>query len=418
MTTEEKATQSTKNIGLRGVTVADTKVSHVDGQNGILLYRGYNIADLAEKATYEEVVYLLLHGCLPSAEQKSALASELAGARDLPPELYDYLHVRTRSARPMDVLQGAVAVLADHDPGMNPESKASALHSSLMLIGRTASLITALHHIREGRVPPAPDTVSSHAAAVLYGLWGRHPTPEEEKLMDILLTIHAEHSLNASTFAAREVASTRAHLYNSIAAAVGALSGDLHGGANARVMKMLMDVGSLDNVAPWVTKKVDSGERVMGFGHAVYRTEDPRAKILKRIANKVLAGRPEEKYYQLGLAVEAETRRQLLEKKGLDLYPNVDFFSAPIFYAVGIPIDLFPAFFALSRSAGWCSHYIEEFWAEAQPKPALYRPAAYYVGRHCHQEGCRFVPVEQRGFGCPCGSDFNGCNEKTAVEEP
>ena len=211
-----------------------------------------------------------------------------------------------------------------------------------------------------------------------------------------MLILHADHTFNASTFAVREVASTQANLYASVSAGVGALSGALHGGANAKVMTMLLDIGSESNVEPWITNRIDSGNRIMGLGHAVYKTEDPRAAILRRVAAEVLAGKEAEQWFNLGLQVEKIGRKQLQKKKAMDLYPNVDFYSSPVLFGLGLPIDMFPVFFAVSRVSGWCAHYLEECFAEAQPKPALYRPKAEYTGRLCDSEACEWVPIDKR----------------------
>jgi citrate synthase len=270
---------------------------------------------------------------------------------------------------------------------------------------------------RPGAACAPADPETSHAAAFLEMLWGRPATDDQERLMDVLLILHAEHTLNASTFAAREVASTRAHLYASVSAAVGALSGPLHGGANARVMEMLLEIGSPENVEPWIRKRLAAGQRVMGLGHAVYRTEDPRARILRETAERALAGGAEEHWLDLARRVEEVGHRLLKEEKGLDLYPNVDFYSGPILHALGLPVEMFPAFFAVSRVAGWCAHVIEEQFAEAQPRATIYRPESAYVGRYCGPQGCAYVPLEARGAGCPCGVEFEGCAEITSVEE-
>jgi len=404
-----------RNIGLRGVTVADSQVSFVDGQEGTLIYRGYTIQDLARRATFEEVVHLLLMGGLPAAGELEATTRALAEARALPDAVLAGLRARPADARPMDVLQSTIPALADHDPDVEVERREAFVRSSLRLIARTTSAVLAWLKIRSGGEPPPVHPELSLAADAMYGLLGREPSAEEVRLMDTLLVLHAEHTFNASTFAAREVASTMAHLYASVSSAVGALSGPLHGGANARVMQMLLEVGSEDRVEEWVTRRIESGQRVMGLGHAVYRTEDPRAAILREVAHEALAGRDEERWLRLGLLLEKVARGQLVEKKGLDLYPNVDFYSSPVLYALGFPIDMFPAFFAMSRTSGWCAHVIEEHFAEAQPRTALYRPRAHYTGRFCGPDGCRWVPLEARGAGCPCGKEFEGCDEATSV---
>ncbi|MBI5498880.1 MAG: citrate/2-methylcitrate synthase [Deltaproteobacteria bacterium] len=406
----------TKNIGLRGVTVADTRISLVDGEKGLLNYRGYAIETLAQQSTFEEVVFLLLMGRLPSRSELEATTGALRDLRALPASVEAYLRARPRTARPMDVVQGGITALADDDPALGSTNREDLVRSSLRLIARTATMASRWLQLRGGRdggeTAAAED---SHAGAFLRGLWGRTPTPDEVRLMDALLVLHAEHSLNASTFAAREVASTRAHLYSSVSAAFGALSGDLHGGANASVMRMLLEIEDESRVEDWVAARIKAGQRVMGLGHAVYVTTDPRAAILRDLAAEVLDGREEERWFRLALKVQEVARRRLREEKALDLYPNVDFYSSPVLYAMGIPIDMFPVFFGVSRTAGWCAHVIEETFAEAQPKPALYRPDASYVGRYCGPAGCEFVPIEARG-GCPTGAEFKGCDDRTTRE--
>jgi len=407
----------TKNIGLRGVTVADTRISFIDGNQGILLYRGYSIQDLAENTSFEEVVFLLLMGRLPTAEETTATIKTLQKYRSLPPEAINYLKARKPEAKPMDVIQGAITVLADDDEGKDSDVRADVVTSALRLISRTGMILAAWHHIRQGHMPPKVDKTLTHAGAMLQQLWDRTPSPKEVKLMDTLLLLHAEHTFNASTFAAREVASTQAHMYAAVSAGVGALSGALHGSANARVMDMLEEIGDIDNVETWVRNRIESGQRVMGLGHAVYKIVDPRAIILADVARKVLSGTPEEQWFRLASKVDEVGRAALKEMRDLELYPNVDFFSGPILRAIGLPTDMFPGFFAAARVSGWTAHIIEERFAEAQPKPALYRPAANYVGRKCGPMGCKFIPMEQRGAGCPHGKDFPGCNEKQAFED-
>jgi len=387
----------TKNIGLRGVTVADSAISLVDGQAGRLLYRGFSIQELAQKASYEEIIFLLLAGAPPVDAAISQTREDLGRHRVLPKEIVAGLKSLPLNAGPMDVVQGVVPAFAATDSLCGSDDRQLVYQSCLRLISGFALAAAAWQRIRLGKEPvePLPDPDISHAASFLHGMWGRIPTKGEAKLMDLLLILHAEHSFNASTFAVREVASTKAHLYAAISAGVGALSGPLHGGANARVMGMLLDIAELDKVETWVTERMAAKGRIMGLGHAVYKTEDPRAAILRQTAEKVLAGKKEEKWFRLCLEVEKVGRAKLKAEKNLEIYPNVDFYSSPVLYGLGFPIDMFPVFFAVSRVAGWCAHYLEERFAEAQPKPALYRPRANYVGRLCGTEGCPWIAHEQ-----------------------
>jgi citrate synthase len=391
-----------KNIGLRGVAVADSNISLVDGTKGELVYRGFTIQQLANQASFEEVIWLLLNGDPPTKTQLEELQVQMREARTLPPEVLAALRARSHAAHPMDVLQGTMTALTDHDPDVGSRDRAAVVRSAVRLVSRTAQVVAAWHQIRRGRDPLEPNLGVSHAAAFLEALWGVAPTAYEERMMDMLLVLHAEHSLNASTFAVRSVASTGAHLYASVSAGVGALSGPLHGGANAEVMSMLLDIGSPENVEPWIRRRLEEGKRIMGLGHAVYKIEDPRARVLREVAEKALAGRDEERWFRLALDVERVGRRELREKKGYDLYPNVDFYSGPVLYAIGLPTDTFPALFAVSRVSGWAAHFVEEVFAEAAPKPALYRPDAVYTGRYCGPGGCEWVPLRCRGQEADC----------------
>lgn len=386
-----------KNIGLRGVVVADSKISNVDGENGKLVYRGYSIETLSQKATFSETVFLLLMGRLPTLDELNTTHQTMADARKLPRAVIDMLKVRSPEADPMDVLQAAVACLADHDPDLRTDRRSGRVRSALRIIARMPMVVAAWYHIRAGRKRPEMTSNSGQSASFLRTLWGREPTKAEARLVDILTVIHAEHSFNASTFTVRQVTSTRAHIYAAVSAGVGSLGGPLHGGANARVMEMLMEIGSIDNVEPWVRKRIESHDRIMGLGHSVYKTIDPRAVILKKIAEETLTGKPEEHWFRLALEVEKVGKRLLLEMRGLDLQPNVDFYSGGVLQALGLPTEFFPAFFAISRVTGWCAHVIEEEFADAQPKAVLYRPSVNYTGKFQEPAGLPFIPIEDRG---------------------
>ena len=388
-----------KNIGLRGVVVADSKISNVDGENGRLIYRGYSIETLSQKATFSETVFLLLMGRLPTIDELKSVHQTMADARKLPRNIIDMLKTRSPEADPMDVLQASVACLADHDPDIRSDRRSARVRSSLRLIARMPMVVAAWYHIRAGRKRPEMTSNAGQSASFLRTLWGREPTPAEARLVDILTVIHAEHSFNASTFTVRQVTSTKAHIYAAVSAGVGSLSGSLHGGANACVMDMLMEIGSINNVEPWVRKRIESHERIMGFGHSVYKTTDPRATILRNMAKDTLAGKPEEHWFRLALEVEKVTHRLLLEIRGLDLHPNVDFYSGGVLQALGLPTEFFPAFFAISRVTGWCAHAIEEEFADAQPKAVLYRPSVNYTGKMHEPDGLPFTPIQERGNG-------------------
>lgn len=384
-----------RNIGLRNIEIADTKISSIDGENGKLIYRGYDILDLVNHSTFEETAYLLLFGELPSAEGLSDFTRRLREARSLPEPLLKNLKNRRKKSLPMDVLQSCVSELADYDLNIEDDARESNIRRSIILISKIPTIVAAWNRIRNGYNIIDSTEEDSHASNFLYMLRGRKPTQQEAKVFDICLILHAEHSFNASTFAAREIASTRAHIYASIGGAVGALSGELHGGANIQVMKMLLEIGDLANVEKWVSNTLHEGGRIMGMGHAVYKTTDPRADILSRLS-RAMSKEKGTKWFEITESVENSTKKYMLENKKQQIYPNVDLYSASLYYSMNIPMDLNTPIFAISRIAGWCAHVVEEKFAEAAPKPALYRPKAVYVGRYCGPMGCEYTPIKRR----------------------
>lgn len=384
------------NTGLRGVTIASTKISDVIGDQGKLIYRGYLVKDLAEGTCFEEVVHLLLYETLPDAASLTAFKERLAAERHMPAALVAALKTRPTNALPMDILQAAAAMLAHHDDDTRQYSREATLRMALRLIAKFPTIVAAWERIRNGLEPVEPDPKLDHAANFLYMLFDRQPDPEVVSFFDTALVLHAEHSFNASTFAAREVASTRAHIYAAVSAAVGSLSGELHGGANVRVMEMLKEIGSLDNVEAYVDQILDQGKLIMGLGHAVYKTDDPRAHILAPMSRRMgeLAG--DTKWYEMSKLLEARGKEAFKKRKGSDIYVNVDFYSASLYYAMGIAMDLFSPLFAISRVSGWAAHVIEEQFGGAASKPALYRPESEYVGDYCGPQECAFVPLDDR----------------------
>jgi citrate synthase len=385
-----------KNIGLRGVTVADTKVSFIDGENGILIYRGYRIEELAQHSSYMETAYLLLNGYLPDRQQLEGFTRQVVEARKIPEFLHEDFKKWPREAHPMDVLQASIPILAMADPEARAETREAGIRKAIRLISRIPGLVAAWHRIRRGLEPLPPDDHLSHAANFLWQLQGIKPDEEVAHDLDVCLVLHADHTFNASTFACREVVSTRAHMYAAVAAGVGALSGSLHGGANAQVMKMLQGLGEEKDIAGWVKRQLDQGQRIMGMGHAVYKTMDPRAKFLKEMGSRLGKKLGQESLHQLSSQLEKVAVEEF-EKRGFPkIKPNVDFFSAPVYRMMGIPEDLMTPLFAVSRIAGWCAHIIEEEFAEAQERPALYRPQAEYVGHYCGLMGCSYEPVQAR----------------------
>lgn len=386
----------TINIGLRGITVASTKISDVIGDQGKLIYRGYLVGDLAEKSSFEEIIHLLLFEKLPDADELSELKKSLAAQRDIPPELVAALQTRPSQSLPMDILQAAAAMLANHDEEINDQSREATLRMGLRLIAKLPTVLAAWERIRNDKTPVAPNPELDHAANFLYMLSGQVPNEEVAHFFDAGLVLHAEHSFNASTFAAREVASTRAHIYAAVAAAIGSLSGELHGGANVRVMRMLLEIGSPDNAQAYVNRILDEGKKIMGLGHAVYKTDDPRAHILAPMSKRMGEMAGDTRWYEISKILEVKGKQAFKERKGTDIYVNVDFYSASLYYSMGIPVDLYSPLFAISRVAGWAAHVLEEQFAEAAPKPMLYRPESKYIGDYCGPDECAFVPIDKR----------------------
>ncbi len=387
---------NTKNIGLRGIHVADTMISGVDGENGKLEYRGYSITDLAKYSSFEETAYLLLYGDLPNQKQIEEFKAELANERDIPDLVVQTLKSRSPSALSMDVLQSAISLLADYDPDLESEDKDAHRRKGTRLISKVATVIAAWDRIRNGLEYIKPNKTLSRSANLLYMIKGEKPTAEIAKYIDIAFILHADHSFNASTFVARGVASTRAHMYAAVTAAIGTLSGILHGGANTRVMKELIEIGEPDQVENWVKSRLNKGGLVMGMGHAQYKTNDPRAIILKGISEKLGTITNEPKWYEMTQMIEEITKKEFLKLKKRNIHPNVDLYSASVYYMAGIDTEIFTSLFAVQRMVGWVAHIIEEKFAEAQPKAVIYRPSSTYIGRSCGDKSCKYEPIEKR----------------------
>ena len=385
-----------KNTGLRGVAVADTKISFIDGEQGILIYRGYRIEDLASKSSFLETSYLLLHGKLPDRNQIEQYRQKVTEAREIPDFVFESFRKWPKEAHPMDVLQASMPLLAMDDRDLARETKAANIDRAIRLIARLPVLIAAWYRIRGGGEPIPQKKDLSHAANFLWQLCGITPDAQIAADLDTCLILHADHTFNASTFACREVVSTRAHMYAGVAAGVGALSGSLHGGANAEVIKMLTDLVSEKDIPGWVKAELDAGKRIMGMGHAVYKTTDPRARILKEMSYSLGKKLSQENWYRLSQEIERAVLEEFERRGKTTLKPNVDFYSAPVYRMMGIPDDLMTAVFAMSRIAGWSAHIIEEKFAEAQEKPALYRPASEYVGDYCGLMGCAYTSLVDR----------------------
>lgn len=354
--------------GLQDVVALESEICFIDGREGRLIYRGYDIRELAAQSTFEEVAYLLWYGRLPRAKQLAELKSLLIERRALPAELVALLDRLPRNAAPMDVLRTAVSALAHFEPD-EMRTGTSSIGGAQRLLASLPTILGYLHRRREGGGLPEAKPELSHAAYLLHAITGKKPTALDVKAMDVSLILHADHELNASTFAARVTASTLSDLYSAVTSAIGTLKGPLHGGANERVMELLEEMGSADRAEEVVLAKLAQHERIMGFGHRVYKVEDPRATILREWSRRIGEDRHNLTYYDRLRAVEAVVHRE----KGL--YPNVDLYSGSVYKLLGIPSDLFTPIFAASRVAGWTAHVLEEYH-----DLRLIRPTAAYVG--------------------------------------
>ena len=367
--------------GLEGVVAAETKLCDLDGTNGRLAYCGYDIDELARQATFEEVAYLLWHGELPKRAQLDQFTAELVAARPIPGELARAFALMPKQTDPMRALQAAVAMLGMHDPDTTDNSHAANLRKAARLTSQIATAICCHHRVRSGQPPVEPSKDLSHAANFLYMLTDKKPTDVTTRAFDASLVLYAEHELNASTFTTRVIAATLSDMHSAVAGGVGALKGTLHGGAGEAVMRTLLEVGALDKVDSFVDKALTEKRRLMGFGHRVYTAGDPRAAILKGMAEAACRQSGQGLWYDLAVKLHAKVNAA---KK---LIPNVDFYSAPLFYSIGIPVDLFTPVIAASRIAGWSANLIEQY-----DDNRLIRPRADYKGY-----GRRaFIPLNKR----------------------
>ncbi len=354
--------------GLEDVVALESKICFIDGHKGRLIYRGYDIRELAEHSTFEETAYLLWYGRLPTGPQLADLTHRLAALRTLPPRVVELVDRMPADSNPMDVLRTAVSALAIFEPGeLRPGP--SSIGGAQRLTAVLPTILGQFHRRRAGLPPLEPKPSWSHAAYLLYALLDREGSALETRAIDVALILHADHELNASTFAARVTASTLSDLYSAVTSAVGTLKGPLHGGANEQVMRLLAEIDSVDRVETVIKSKLAAHERIMGFGHRVYKVEDPRATILREWSRKIGEAKHDLHYFELLRKVEEIVHRE----KGL--YPNVDFYSGSIYALLGIPHDLFTPIFASSRIAGWTAHVLEEY-----DDLRLIRPTARYVG--------------------------------------
>ncbi|WP_291348642.1 citrate/2-methylcitrate synthase [Desulfobacula sp.] len=382
--------------GLRGVDVASSKICDVQGKEGKLIYRGFLIEDLARNASFEEVCFLLLYERLPKKQELENFNQSLKQKRKVPENIFSFLKALPSDMNPMDVLQITIPLLMQTDQTVGKPEIETVLFSAENLIAGIATITAAWDRIRNKKKVVLPDNDLSHAANFLYMLNNEKPNDETTRFFDISLVLHAEHSFNASTFTARQVASTRAHIYAAISAAIGSLSGALHGGANVRVMKMLKEIGSVEKIDAYINDILNSKGLIMGLGHAVYQTDDPRAIILAPMSKKMGQISDQPLWYELSRELEKKGKAAFKAKKQREIFSNVDFYSASLFYAMGIATDLFSPLFAISRVSGWAAHVIEEQFAMAAPKPSLYRPGAEYVGDYCGPDECVFTDMDDR----------------------
>ncbi len=368
--------------GLKDVVLDTTESSFIDGEAGILLYRGYTIHDLAEHSNFEEVCYLLLHGSLPTAEELGAFRKRLASYRALPKEIIEVLRL-VQGAHPMDALRTGISAVAAFDPDVADNSREANVRKSERLTAQFPSVVAAHHRIRGGLEPVAPSEDLSHAANFLYMLDGKEPSKEAVAAMDLDFLLHAEHGANASAFAARVTASTLADMHSAIVTAIGTLKGPLHGGAAEAVQEMTEEIGDPSRAEEYIKAKIARGERIMGFGHRVYKAEDPRARHMREKSRSLGESTGQEDWYKILQQVE----KDMAPYQSRGIFVNVDFYAGSVYNLLGIPEDLFVPIFAVGRISGWCIEILEQF-----DNNMLIRPLLKYVG----PKDVAYVPLDKR----------------------
>lgn len=371
----------TTTAGLEGVIAGESEICYIDGDQGILSYRGYNIHTLADHATFEDVIFLLWHGWLPKQGELDQLRKDLAAARGVPGPIVDFLRTVPKS-NAMDVLRTAVSMLSLHDPEAQDMSTEANLRKAVRLMAKTPGIVTTFDRLRKGLALIEDDPKLEFSANFLYTLTGKRPDDVMEHAFDVAMVLHADHELNASTFAARVTAATLSDIYSSITSAIGALKGPLHGGANQDVIKLLLTLGGEDEAAERVQNTLAKKVKIPGFGHRVYRTEDPRATHLRVLSEELGKRTGHERLYRMSKRMEETVKAE----KGLN--PNVDFYSASTYYSLGIPDDLFTPVFAVSRMSGWTAHVMEQY-----RNNRLIRPRAEYKGK---PDGQPWIPMSER----------------------
>jgi citrate synthase len=373
--------------GLEGIVVAESQICAIDGEKGTLCYRGVDIGDLARNSTYEETVYLLWYGQLPTREELDGFTARLRAERSFDGNIRPILASLPGRPPPMEALRTAVSALSCCDPEVEDYGREANLNKARRLTTRLPIIATFYQRHLEGKEHVEPDPLLGHAANFLYMLHGERPTPLEERAADLAMVLMADHELNASTFAARVTASTLSDMYSAVTTAIGTLKGPLHGGANQRAMEMLLEIGSIENVRPYIASALAAKKRIMGFGHRVYKGKaDPRSVYLRAMLKELAEQKGDLSLYDLAVTV-ADT---VEEMKGL--YPNVDYYTAPLLYLLGIPLDLFTPVFAVSRIAGWTAHIMEQY-----EHNRLLRPVSSYIGPIDRD----YVPIGERldGYG-------------------
>jgi citrate synthase len=367
--------------GLEDVVAGTSDICFLDGKRGILAYRGYDIHDLV-KGTFEETAYLLLHGTLPVASELAGFSAKLVAGRKVPKQVIDRIKEMPRNVHPMAALRTLVSEAGLYDAQAEDMSREANIDKSIRMIGMFPMLVAYYDAARNGRAFVEPKDSLGHAANFLYMLLGKEQDATVVKMFDSALTLHADHEFNASTFTARCVAATLSDIYSAVTAGIGALKGPLHGGANEQVMKMLLRVGDPAKAKEWITDALARKEKIMGFGHRVYRTEDPRATHLRKFSEEMGNRTGEKQWFQMSKTIE----EFILQEK--HLYSNVDFYSASTYYLMGIPLDLYTPIFAISRVSGWAAHILEQY-----AHNRIIRPTAEYTG----PVDSKWIPVEERG---------------------
>jgi len=367
--------------GLEGVVASQTSLSFIDGLKGILMYRGYDIHDLAPNATFLESVFLLWNGKLPTQAELAGFEAELAAERALDPRTLDALRAVPSDTVPMAALRTGISLEGIFDPEGEDNSPEANQRKAKRLVARTPTMIGAIHRIRQGLTPLDPDPSLSLSADFVRMANGERGTDDAVAALDRTLLLYLDHGFNASTFACRVIAATLGDMHSAVTGGVGALKGSLHGGANAKAMETLLEIGELDNVEPWLEKAFEEKRKIMGFGHRVYKTEDPRATHLREMSKTLTEQAGLGKFYEMSRALE----ERMISQKGIN--PNVDFYCATVYYALGIPIDLYTPLFAMGRMGGWTAHIMEQ-----HADNRLIRPRAEYVG----EQNLPWVPIENR----------------------